>query len=335
MLGVLPRRFEALNANAYRFEVPDGATELARGPVPQGFRVDGSAWGVQFHPEVRRDQLLDWFRDEPTLPRPLDELAAELDDEARGLAGARACALPRVPRGCGLQGERQVSSGRSSSARPLVPRADVVARVIAERPQQLGRDRRPAAAVAVGDDLDARLDAERRSDLGRIELQQPVDVEMPRAGDVTLPWVAPLAGGPVVLLHRANVDDRRPRRAGRRAPRSRSPSQRAHDRDLGRDRRPPLELLEPLLRCAGAARRRGGRAPGSPTGRRPRRRRGSAPPRAPRAGRAGRCRHRGGRRSSRRRGWRRSDARGAEPARARPGRPAAAAAPGSARRGTP
>jgi GMP synthase-like glutamine amidotransferase len=81
VLGVLPRRFEALNANAYRFEVPEGATELVRGPVPQAFRVDGSAWGVQFHPEVRRHQLLDWFRDEPSLPKPLEELAAELDEK--------------------------------------------------------------------------------------------------------------------------------------------------------------------------------------------------------------------------------------------------------------
>ena len=81
VLGVLPPRFEALNANAYHFEIPDGATELARGPVPQGFRVDGSAWAVQFHPEVRRHQLLEWFRDDPTLPKPLEALEAELDEK--------------------------------------------------------------------------------------------------------------------------------------------------------------------------------------------------------------------------------------------------------------
>jgi GMP synthase (glutamine-hydrolysing) len=80
VLGVLPPRFAALNANAYTFEVPAGATELARGPVPQAFRVDGSAWAVQFHPEARREQLLEWFRDDPTLTRPLEEIEAELDD---------------------------------------------------------------------------------------------------------------------------------------------------------------------------------------------------------------------------------------------------------------
>lgn len=80
VLGVLPRRFEALNANGHRFAVPDGAVELARGPTSQAFRVGGAAWGVQFHPEVRRDQVLQWFaEDEAELSRPLEEIAAELD----------------------------------------------------------------------------------------------------------------------------------------------------------------------------------------------------------------------------------------------------------------
>jgi GMP synthase-like glutamine amidotransferase len=85
VLGVLPRTFEALNANAYRFEVPEGAgaVELARAAAagPQAFRVGDVAWGVQFHPEARRDQLLSWFRDEPDPPKPLEELAAELDEK--------------------------------------------------------------------------------------------------------------------------------------------------------------------------------------------------------------------------------------------------------------
>lgn len=81
VLGVLPRRFEALNANGHRFDVPEGAVALAHGPTPQAFRVDGSAWGVQFHPEARRDQVLGWFAEEAVLPRPLVELAAELDEK--------------------------------------------------------------------------------------------------------------------------------------------------------------------------------------------------------------------------------------------------------------
>jgi GMP synthase (glutamine-hydrolysing) len=82
VLGVLPRRFEALNANAYRFEVPDGAVELARGPGSQAFRVGSAAWAVQFHPEVRREQTLAWFKeDEGELPKPLEALERELDEK--------------------------------------------------------------------------------------------------------------------------------------------------------------------------------------------------------------------------------------------------------------
>ena len=82
VLGALPPRFEALNANAYEFQVPGGAVELARGPGAQAFRAGQRAWAVQFHPEVRRDQTLAWFEeDEATLPRALAELERELDEK--------------------------------------------------------------------------------------------------------------------------------------------------------------------------------------------------------------------------------------------------------------
>lgn len=81
VLGVLPRRFEAFNANGYRFALPADAVELATGPMPQAFRVNGDAWGVQFHPEIRRDQVLKWFAGHPALTRPLDEIADELDEK--------------------------------------------------------------------------------------------------------------------------------------------------------------------------------------------------------------------------------------------------------------
>jgi GMP synthase-like glutamine amidotransferase len=80
VLGVLPGRFEALNANAFEFSVPPGGVSLATAPFAQAFRVGARAWGVQFHPEVRRDQALDWFAgDEQSLSRPVDVLERELD----------------------------------------------------------------------------------------------------------------------------------------------------------------------------------------------------------------------------------------------------------------
>jgi len=92
VLGVLPRRFEAFNGNAYAFEVPAAATELARGPAPQAFRAGARAWGVQFHPEVRREQVLRWWQDEE-LPKPLEELERELDAKIGGWheLGRRLC----------------------------------------------------------------------------------------------------------------------------------------------------------------------------------------------------------------------------------------------------
>jgi GMP synthase (glutamine-hydrolysing) len=92
VLGVLPRRFEAFNSNAYTFEIPSGATELARGDVSQAFRAGRRAWGVQFHPEVRREQVLRWW-EEDELPRPVEELTRELDEKLAGwqALGRRLC----------------------------------------------------------------------------------------------------------------------------------------------------------------------------------------------------------------------------------------------------
>ena len=57
-----------------------------------------AAWAVQFHPEVRRDQVLGWFaEDEPDLPKPLAELEREVDAGLAGVARARPAPLPRVP----------------------------------------------------------------------------------------------------------------------------------------------------------------------------------------------------------------------------------------------
>ena len=58
-----------------------GASCSQKAPSPQAFRIGPRAWAVQFHPEVRRDQVLGWFREEPVLPRPLVELERELDEK--------------------------------------------------------------------------------------------------------------------------------------------------------------------------------------------------------------------------------------------------------------
>jgi GMP synthase-like glutamine amidotransferase len=80
VLGVLPPRFDALFGNSYAFDVPPGGVELASSrAASQAFRLGDRAWGVQFHPEARRDQVLAWYADEQSRSRPLSELTEELD----------------------------------------------------------------------------------------------------------------------------------------------------------------------------------------------------------------------------------------------------------------
>jgi GMP synthase-like glutamine amidotransferase len=61
----LPRRFDAFQFHEYTHDLPEGGVELARSSVClQAYRV-GRAWGVQFHPEVRLEQVESWVAEEP------------------------------------------------------------------------------------------------------------------------------------------------------------------------------------------------------------------------------------------------------------------------------
>src|SRR5439155_11645793 len=80
VVGVLPERFEALLAHAYEFEPPAHAARLAAtADQQQAFRVGPRAWGVQFHPEARKEQVVTWWSDGRELPRPLPALTDELE----------------------------------------------------------------------------------------------------------------------------------------------------------------------------------------------------------------------------------------------------------------
>jgi GMP synthase (glutamine-hydrolysing) len=79
VLGALPERFDAFNGNGYAFEPPPGAVRLADGPVTQAFRVGRSAWGVQFHPELKRYSVEAWFAHDPELARRVDALRPGLE----------------------------------------------------------------------------------------------------------------------------------------------------------------------------------------------------------------------------------------------------------------
>ena len=86
LLGELPDRFDAFEWHFYSYDLPAGATELARSRVcTQAFRLGDAAWGVQFHPEVTLDVVSSWAR-EPTaqLPSPEDAFLAEAAERIEG-----------------------------------------------------------------------------------------------------------------------------------------------------------------------------------------------------------------------------------------------------------
>src|SRR5262245_48783628 len=89
-----------------------------------------------------------------------------------------------------------------------MPRADVVAGVVAVGAEELRGERGARAAVAVDDELAVLGDAERLAELGLCEDEQVVEVEVARARDVARTRVAPSAAGAVVLGEAAHVEER-------------------------------------------------------------------------------------------------------------------------------
>ena len=79
VLGVLPPNATVFQWHHYTFDLPPGAVELARSPIcPQAFRLDGPAWGIQFHAEVTLAMLTCWSEEDPDdLPLPAEELRSE------------------------------------------------------------------------------------------------------------------------------------------------------------------------------------------------------------------------------------------------------------------
>jgi GMP synthase (glutamine-hydrolysing) len=79
----------------YTYELPEGAQELARSErATQAFRFGERVWGVQFHPEVRRDMVYDWTGMAPTqVDGDPQAMLAETDEriDAWNETGRRLC----------------------------------------------------------------------------------------------------------------------------------------------------------------------------------------------------------------------------------------------------
>ena len=96
VLGAMPAGARVFQWHSYTFEVPAGGVELAISDVcTQAFRLDGSAWGIQFHAEVTFEMVSAWIEEDAhELLSPADELLAESHDRISGSAelGRTLCA---------------------------------------------------------------------------------------------------------------------------------------------------------------------------------------------------------------------------------------------------
>jgi GMP synthase (glutamine-hydrolysing) len=61
VVGVLGGSTVGFEWHHYTFELPSGASELARSErAIQAYRLGENVWGLQFHPEVTREQVYEW-----------------------------------------------------------------------------------------------------------------------------------------------------------------------------------------------------------------------------------------------------------------------------------
>ena len=96
--GALPERFDAFEWHHYTHTLPAGAIELARSRVcTQAFRL-GNAWGVQFHPEVRAEQVEAWVDEDPEDVSEPDAFLAAMRARIADWNELGRRALPRLSR---------------------------------------------------------------------------------------------------------------------------------------------------------------------------------------------------------------------------------------------
>jgi GMP synthase (glutamine-hydrolysing) len=92
----LPRRFSSFQWHSYAFDLPENAVPLARDDVClQAYRAGESAWGIQFHAEVTKESVDDWFRTSKPPDTALDLAALQRETEEKIAAwnefGKRLC----------------------------------------------------------------------------------------------------------------------------------------------------------------------------------------------------------------------------------------------------
>jgi len=95
VVGALGGPAHAFEWHHYTYDVPNGATELARSErATQAFRLGDRVWGLQFHPEVTREMVYEWSGLAPDqVDGDVDAMRAETDRRIDGWneTGSRVC----------------------------------------------------------------------------------------------------------------------------------------------------------------------------------------------------------------------------------------------------
>jgi GMP synthase (glutamine-hydrolysing) len=86
VLGTIPEQARVFQWHRYTYDLPAGATELARSAVAtQAFHLSPGAWGIQFHAEITLPMVEAWVAEDPEdLLDPaevlLEESAARMEE---------------------------------------------------------------------------------------------------------------------------------------------------------------------------------------------------------------------------------------------------------------
>jgi GMP synthase (glutamine-hydrolysing) len=86
-VGDFWRRFKVFHWHGDTFNLPAGSLRLAGSHLyeNQAFRFGNKVYGFQFHVEVTRDMISDWFKDMPGVEKMMDE-TEKIHDEYKGRA---------------------------------------------------------------------------------------------------------------------------------------------------------------------------------------------------------------------------------------------------------
>jgi len=94
VVSALPRRFSGFQWHRYGLRPPADAAVLATGPLgPQAFRVGERAWGLQFHLEVDRSILDNWFE---VAPHEVEAAGEDVGDLRRATAEEAPASVARA-----------------------------------------------------------------------------------------------------------------------------------------------------------------------------------------------------------------------------------------------